>query len=485
MVVNTTEPNAIENAEDWANDHFSFTNSHRQQLHDKGTHMELTIGPKHEELYELVFNSTRMEACKAGAASPVGAGNATADAHSCNRRSSDHAHGASTQAVIEMKFTFTGPIIIFSNIDWKNQFEGALYKDGVATAMTPEASEGTWPSKGLTYYAAAAPLLPNTESLAENGTKWAYAIVLLLSAFLFAMMPLLMSVNYATEIAMYICFGNTLAAGVLFTVAIQHIFPEVIALYPPSKTDGYPFAATCVVMGFCAMMVIDNIVSSMCRSHGHGEGEPSVHTTGAGSGNGTVAADGPAATTDGTELPTVAKADSEDDMEKAEAPAATSEVVALAANPQAFGTALSLALGLGIHSLFGGLALGLAKEETTCNNLFIGIIAHKCFAAWALGNTLRPLGNFAAAAVISAIFAMATPIGVVIGINMTKNDTREANGILNAICCGLILFVSLLELLTPAHKAKGKEMIHTACFILGCFIIMLVAINATKVEHNH
>jgi len=39
MVVNTTEPNAIENAEDWANDHFSFTNSHRQQLHDKGTHV--------------------------------------------------------------------------------------------------------------------------------------------------------------------------------------------------------------------------------------------------------------------------------------------------------------------------------------------------------------------------------------------------------------------------------------------------------------
>ena len=56
-------------------------------------------------------------------------------------------------------------------------------------------------------------------------------------------------------------------------------------------------------------------------------------------------------------------------------------------------SALLILVGLGVHSIFEGLALGATKDFNVAVSLGIAIVMHKYLAAFALGMLIRCLYN--------------------------------------------------------------------------------------------
>jgi ZIP zinc/iron transport family len=132
------------------------------------------------------------------------------------------------------------------------------------------------------------------------------------------------------------------------------------------------------------------------------------------------------------------------------------------ANEQHKISAYLLELGIALHSVLIGLALG-----TTTNSfvvLFIAICFHQFFEAVALGTQIASIKN---ASIRSAIFmivfySLTTPVGIAAGIgvhsgayNPESVSALLSNGILDALAGGILIYVALVSLLTAEMGANA------------------------------
>ena len=103
--------------------------------------------------------------------------------------------------------------------------------------------------------------------------------------------------------------------------------------------------------------------------------------------------------------------------------------------------------------------------------LFVAIIAHKSFAAWALGCALartdRAALSFRAAVVSLVSFSLTTPSGVLIGMALSSADGLDGKvqATLVALASGFFLYVGLMEVV-------GKELVGYRTKGSGAFAIL-------------
>lgn len=108
-----------------------------------------------------------------------------------------------------------------------------------------------------------------------------------------------------------------------------------------------------------------------------------------------------------------------------------------------------LFLALTMHSFIAGLVLGVGSELET--GVFIAIIAHKSFAAWALGCALartdRSKLSTRTAWLCLGGFAITTPVGIFIGMALSSAEWVDgrAQKMLTALAAGFFLYVGLME----------------------------------------
>ena len=89
-------------------------------------------------------------------------------------------------------------------------------------------------------------------------------------------------------------------------------------------------------------------------------------------------------------------------------------------------------VALSFHSIFEGLAIGLQEELGALLNLFIAVIAHKSVMAFSLGMTLAQAKMKFFRYVISVmIFAVASPIGILIGMGLSDMEQSLGGIIVN------------------------------------------------------
>ena len=131
---------------------------------------------------------------------------------------------------------------------------------------------------------------------------------------------------------------------------------------------------------------------------------------------------------------------------------------------------LVLFLALTLHSFLAGLVLGLGGSVTGAG-LFFAIIAHKSFAAWALGCALartdRAELSFRAAVVSLVSFSLTTPSGVLIGMAISSAAALDGKveATLVALASGFFLYVGLMEVV-------GKELVGYRTKGSGAFAIL-------------
>ena len=127
------------------------------------------------------------------------------------------------------------------------------------------------------------------------------------------------------------------------------------------------------------------------------------------------------------------------------------------ANGQRLGPVLVLLTALSFHSILEGLAQGAATSLTMSAELLVVIMLHKGLAAFALGCVFLKSGlPRPRASVYGVAFALATPLGIVIGLALHAG----LEGVVwvaycNALASGSFCYVALLEVL-PAELGSGR-----------------------------
>mmetsp|Transcript_26057 Transcript_26057/g.38527 ORF Transcript_26057/g.38527 Transcript_26057/m.38527 type:complete len:337 (-) Transcript_26057:223-1233(-) len=147
---------------------------------------------------------------------------------------------------------------------------------------------------------------------------------------------------------------------------------------------------------------------------------------------------------------------------------------------------------LSIHSLLEGLAIGISSDESSMISIMSAILAHKAFAAYALGSSMVASevkrSHFV---VLGNIFAISSPLGIIIGILLLEGSRDSAEGgiftaVIKSMVAGTFLFISIIELANKELQAcrqphsvggnKWLEVSKLAALLVGFFLMSSLAL---------
>ncbi|KAG2185663.1 hypothetical protein INT44_002456 [Umbelopsis vinacea] len=140
------------------------------------------------------------------------------------------------------------------------------------------------------------------------------------------------------------------------------------------------------------------------------------------------------------------------------------DILLLAAQRKDLSTFI-LELGITFHSVIIGVALGVSPgDEFT--GLLIALCFHQFFEGFALGARLVELTfqTYRHAFVMAFVFAMTTPVGVVIGVGISQSYNANSvaalltQGIFDSISAGILIYMAFVNLI-------ATEMVHDEAFM--------------------
>eukprot|EP00887_Chlorella_sp_A99_P002717 scaffold6.g2717.t1 len=145
-------------------------------------------------------------------------------------------------------------------------------------------------------------------------------------------------------------------------------------------------------------------------------------------------------------------------------------------------------LGIVAHSLLIGLVLGVAAG-TAFTTLLIALALHQFFEGFALGSAAVDSGMGARrAGMVALIYAVTTPSGIAFGITVHESFSRTsssallAEGILDALSAGILIYVVLAQLLSPLvtqsawlhERSTPVKLISFLCLYAGAAVMAAI-----------
>ena len=152
------------------------------------------------------------------------------------------------------------------------------------------------------------------------------------------------------------------------------------------------------------------------------------------------------------------------------------------------GDSILLIVALCFHSVFEGIAIGVAETKDDAWKALWTISLHKIFAAIAMGIALlRMIPNrpFLSCAAYAFAFAISSPIGVAIGIIIDATSQGAVAdwifAISMGIACGVFIYVSINHLLAKGYRPQKTVTVDTPhhrflAVLLGVGVIAVVMI---------
>ena len=132
-----------------------------------------------------------------------------------------------------------------------------------------------------------------------------------------------------------------------------------------------------------------------------------------------------------------------------------------------------LMLALSVHSIFEGLALGLATTESAVMNMVIAILFHKFAASASLGISLVKTfpNDFRMIRWLLFLFAIATPVGVLLGMALA-NTSEVVEIVFNSIAAGTFLYIACSEMIVEEFSIPGYRYWKLLAFLIGAGFIL-------------
>ncbi|KAJ7556110.1 hypothetical protein O6H91_05G068900 [Diphasiastrum complanatum] len=266
--------------------------------------------------------------------------------------------------------------------------------------------------------------------------------------------------------AAFLVLGTQFAGGIFLATAFIHFLSDSNSSFQLHTNKTYPFAFMLATAGYLLTMLGDCIISWVyLRSTGSSKLP---------------------ATKEDQELGTKRVADTESQI--AANPVVCGEHGAAACNCQdvtedsqgknmvtaiivtqsSWGDALLLILALCFHSVFEGIAIGVAETQHDAWRNLWTVSLHKIFAAIAMGIALlRILPNrpLLSCSLYSFAFAISTPIGVAIGILIDSTSQGAIADWIYAvsmgIAAGVFIYVAINHLLAKGYIPQTKVVVDT------------------------
>lgn len=145
---------------------------------------------------------------------------------------------------------------------------------------------------------------------------------------------------------------------------------------------------------------------------------------------------------------------------------------------------------ISVHSVLIGLALGITTGDEIVP-LLIALTFHQFLEGVAIGTAAVYAGmKTRTVAILALVFALTTPVGIAIGIgvrysfNENNPTALYTQGVLDAICAGLLIFLALGDhvnaMKSQAHWLKEEgAATHGAC--IGAFLVGVAVMCALAV----
>lgn len=144
-------------------------------------------------------------------------------------------------------------------------------------------------------------------------------------------------------------------------------------------------------------------------------------------------------------------------------------------------SAYLLEFGITVHSVFIGLTVGVSSESEL-KGLLVALCFHQFFEGVALGSRFcdAELSSRWQEFVLSTIFAISAPLGIMIGVIVTTNINTNGEtflfvqGIFDAVCAGILLYIGFILLIKdfPEDSLKVKSLSHPKYRRAGMFIAL-------------
>ncbi|KAK8705926.1 hypothetical protein V6N13_049511 [Hibiscus sabdariffa] len=268
----------------------------------------------------------------------------------------------------------------------------------------------------------------------------------------------------------FLVLGTQFAGGVFLGTAMMHFLSDANETFEDLTTKAYPFAFMLACAGYLLTMLADCVVSYV---YGKQEQQSSRN-------NGDLELRGAEQSKTyphGHDDPPVSNGT---DTACAQSSSLT--------NASSFGDSVLLIIALCFHSVFEGIAIGVAETEADAWKALWTISLHKIFAAIAMGIALlrmipdRPLFSCIAYAFA---FAISSPVGIAIGIVIDATTQGAVADWIFAIsmglACGVFIYVSINHLLSKGYiplKAVSFDTPHHKFLsvLLGVGVIAVVMI---------
>ena len=121
-------------------------------------------------------------------------------------------------------------------------------------------------------------------------------------------------------------------------------------------------------------------------------------------------------------------------------------------------TVYVIMVALSIHAVFEGIALGVQHDVAGVASLAIGILAHKWAESLSLAVALQNQGTSSTRRwVMLLIFTMVTPVGVGIGLIISKWSSSVVSATTQALAAGTFIYISCSERFVREFDCPKRE----------------------------
>lgn len=508
-------------AEHWAESNFVYTNMQREGLRDApGSSIQENIGlvsPTGGKLYQFIFNTSKVEACP-----NVGTA-ASADAHAGHghrrslvpdfRRSGDEAN----KFVPKLNIQTSGYYVIFSDRNWEADYEGGLFNSaGTRIVAVKEEFPGVLSAEQL------CPTADDDDHAATTGNgldndKFTFGIICLVASLVGGVLPVIVSIStdgpkgFSHELCMLMGSGGLL--GMFLQFYISTFGPENEGLLKNKQTGKYALQYALVMIGLCLMVVIEALMPEEQAEEAAADGSKQTEE---------AAADGIELTEKQPEedgqpgpQPGVAPTSSDEDRKNSCIDIDAERMCSTGGTGSGSGNGGEVVSGNGGEAapavdmdmwklvntvllvvasastyVFQGLAMGMLTKYDELERYFT-IMVVQCFM---VGLAIGAAGTDSRAhwgAIVSGVFvfALSPLLGTIFGMGLNGQDTDRdnAHGSVMATTGGIMIYVSLVQLLKPyniagkAHNASN-QLLFCLAWSLGAGSMCLVAITEMNAE---
>ncbi|KAL9269918.1 Zinc transporter 2-like protein [Drosera capensis] len=305
---------------------------------------------------------------------------------------------------------------------------------------------------------------PNLRAKSLILTKIWCLIIVFFATFLGGVSPCFFKWNDS-----FLVLGTQFAGGVFLGTAMMHFLSDSNETFGDLTSKGYPFAFMLACAGYLITMLADVVILYVY-------GKRRAARRGAGDG------------IEGGLSRVKSDNDNTNQHSFSQAHESTGHFPTQLAAASSVGDTILLIIALCFHSVFEGIAIGVAETKADAWKALWTISLHKIFAAVAMAIALlrmirdRPLLS---CTIYAFLFAISSPIGVGIGIAVdatTEGATADwIYAISMGLACGVFVYVSINHLLSKGYVPERRVVVDAPFFkflavLIGVGVIAVVMI---------